>query len=88
MVLRRRRCTAACNENGGEVNFVLGGQADRPLCADLSWVGDGLCAGEQRLESIQGRSQGTRKTHACFLRSMVVMQSKAFECVCKFCVAY
>ena len=88
MVLRRRRCTAAFNESSGEVNFVLGGQADRPLCADLSWVGDGLCAGEQRLESIQGRSQGTRKTHACFLRSMVAMQSKAFECVCKFCVAY
>ena len=52
MVLRRRRCTAALDENGGEVNFVLGGQADRPLCADLSWVRDGLCAGEQRLENI------------------------------------
>ena len=80
---------AACDESGGEVNFVLGGgQADRPLCADLSWVGDGLCAGEQRLGSIQGLSQGTRKTHACFRRSMVAMQSKTFECVCKFCVAY
>ena len=54
MVLRRRRCTTAFDENGGEANSVLGGQADRPLCADLSCVGDGLCAGEQRLEGIQG----------------------------------
>ena len=54
MVLRRRRCTTAFDENGGEANSVLGRQADRPLCADLSLVVDGLCAGEQRLESIQG----------------------------------
>ena len=88
MVLRRRRCTTVFDENSGEANSVLRGQADRPLCADLSCVGDGLCAGEQTLESIQGFSEGTRKTHACVLRSMVAMQSKAFECMCKLCVAY
>ena len=54
MVLRRRRCTTAFDENGGEATSVLGRQADRPLCADLSLVVDGLCAGEKRLESIQG----------------------------------
>ena len=44
------------NGNCGEANSVLNWQADcqGPLRADLSWVVDGLCAGEQRLESIQG----------------------------------
>ena len=51
--LPRRRCTTAFDENGGEANSVLERQVDRPLCADLSWVVDGLCAVEERLESIQ-----------------------------------